>query len=199
MKIRSLWMLAVFILLSSAAYADPIGPTGCVNTSCQGSIYTLTLDALHPLGGGVEEAHVSYSIDTTNYNGGGIFLDTVAIKVAPFVTSASDVMAPAGTGTVATSSDGAIVVVAVITTGRAASVSVHASGWRAGVAGCVARARVRTGLASVAGIRVVAIAVRGTNRGDTGLITANLAGVAVPVHGTSAGAIRRSAGHRQRG
>jgi len=87
--------------LSLGATADPIGPTcDSGNNSCQGSIYALTYsgtalpdsDPLH------ETYAIFLDINTTGYNGGGDFLDDVAVKVSSSIFSWSLVSAPGGIG-----------------------------------------------------------------------------------------------------
>jgi PEP-CTERM motif len=76
-------------LMGSPAFADSIGPN--CNT-CQGSIYTLTYTSL-----GSDMFQVTYTIDTSGYNGGGTLLDDVAFKVsASDPTSVSLLSAPNG-------------------------------------------------------------------------------------------------------
>lgn len=97
--------LAVLSLgaLSFGAVADPIGPT-CftdpTNDTCQGSLYALTysgtaLPDSDPL---TETFRIFLDINTTGYNGGGAFLDQVAIKVSSSFVDATLFSAPGGTG-----------------------------------------------------------------------------------------------------
>lgn len=97
--------LAVLALgaLSFGAVADPIGPT-CftdpTNDTCQGSLYALTysgtaLPDSDPL---TETFRIFLDINTTGYNGGGAFLDQVAIKVSSSFVDATLFSAPGGTG-----------------------------------------------------------------------------------------------------
>jgi len=83
--------------LSFGAIADPIGPT-CAdgNGTCQGSLYALTysgspLPDLDPLN---ETFRIFLDIYTGFYNGGGSFLDQVAIKVSSSFVDAT-LFAPA--------------------------------------------------------------------------------------------------------
>ena len=90
------------LLTASLTRADVIGtPTNpCINDSCDGAQYSLTYsgfalpdsDPLH------ETFEISLNVDTTNYTGGGSFLDNVAIKVSstPNLVAASIVDAPGG-------------------------------------------------------------------------------------------------------
>jgi len=91
-------MVLLLALSVGWASADPIGPT-C--GTCQGSIYTLTYggtpladaDPLH------ETYRVTLTINTSGYNGSGVGLDAVAVKVSSSVVSASLFAAPGGTST----------------------------------------------------------------------------------------------------
>jgi PEP-CTERM motif len=80
-KSSLLIVAAVAVLLfAPAAFADPIGPD-C--GSCQGSIYTLlNLGQLDAPGGTTDEYKIDLRIDTSGYTGGGLFIDSVAIKVS---------------------------------------------------------------------------------------------------------------------
>jgi hypothetical protein len=76
-------------LTGSSAVADSIGPN-C--GTCQGSIYTLSFIDL-----GSNMFQITYTIDTSGYNGGGTLLDDVAFKVSSSdPTSVSLVSAPNG-------------------------------------------------------------------------------------------------------
>jgi hypothetical protein len=87
--------MALALGLAATSRANPIGPN-C--GTCQGSIYEITytgtpqpdLDPNH------ETWRITYTIDTTGYNGGGTHLDTVALKVSAQLTAASLVSAPGG-------------------------------------------------------------------------------------------------------
>jgi hypothetical protein len=83
---------------AATASADSIGPD-C--TSCQGSIYTLTNLGLAPTDlktsdGTFDTWRIVLSIDTTGYEGTGVRIDEVAIKVASSVDTAKLVSAPGG-------------------------------------------------------------------------------------------------------
>ena len=100
--VRKLWALAAVVAIvlacSSSAKADSIGPN-C--GTCQGSIYTLTYDPTPVLTTATTQVfQVTLTIDTTGYNGGGTFIDSVAVKVAPdvFATNSALVSAPGGVG-----------------------------------------------------------------------------------------------------
>ena len=76
-------------LIGSQAFADSIGPN-C--GTCQGSIYTLTYHSI-----GTDTYQVTYTINTSGYNGGGTLLDDVAFKVSSSdPTGVSLVTAPNG-------------------------------------------------------------------------------------------------------
>ncbi|HJY81099.1 MAG TPA: hypothetical protein VKK81_08455, partial [Candidatus Binatia bacterium] len=94
--------LLALLLMAGASYADSIGGPGSTCGTCQGSIYTLSYDGSplpeSPNDPANETFRVSLTIDTSGYNGGGSYLDQVAIKVAPSVVSASLFAAPGGTG-----------------------------------------------------------------------------------------------------
>jgi len=76
-------------LMAFPAFADSIGPN-C--GTCQGSIYTLTFSTI-----GTNMFQITYTIDTSGYNGGGTLLDNVAFKVSSSdPTGVSLVSAPNG-------------------------------------------------------------------------------------------------------
>jgi len=90
------------VCLTTAAWADPIGGpnnVNCPNDSCQGATYTLTYSGA-PISMTVNTKtyRVTYTIDTSTYSGGGVKLDTVALKISSSLTSASLFAAPGGTG-----------------------------------------------------------------------------------------------------
>ncbi len=80
-----------------SAHAISIGPD-CA--TCQGSIYSLSYngmavpdsDPLH------ETYRITYDINTTGYNGGGTYLDQVALKVSSSYYSVSLFGGPGGAG-----------------------------------------------------------------------------------------------------
>jgi hypothetical protein len=86
------------LALAAAASADPIGP---LCGTCQGSIYTLEYSGF-PISVDIpnnrETFRIYLTIDTSGYNAGGLFIDTVAIKVAPQIFSATLFDAPTGAG-----------------------------------------------------------------------------------------------------
>jgi hypothetical protein len=83
-------LLLLLTLGATPAAADSIGPD-C--GSCQGSIYTLTFD---PVPVALNTYEFTYTIDTAGYNGGGSYLDDVALKIASKIVSAVLVSAPGG-------------------------------------------------------------------------------------------------------
>jgi hypothetical protein len=90
------------LCLSAPASADPIGgPSNlnCPNNSCQGATYTLSFSGV-PISMTVNTKtyRVTYTIDTSTYTGGGVKLDTVAVKISASPVSASLFSAPGGTG-----------------------------------------------------------------------------------------------------
>jgi len=98
--LKTLLTLAATVLIGSVVHvevakADPIGPT-C--GTCQGSIYTLSYSG-SPLPD-ADPAHqtfrITLTIDTNGYTGGGVALDSAAIKVSSSVVSSSLVAAPGG-------------------------------------------------------------------------------------------------------
>jgi hypothetical protein len=99
---QTLW-IAVFVILGmgGVARADSIGPTGCANGTCQGSIYTLTYSG-SPIAttATTETFRITYDIDTSGYTDTGTRIDSVAIKVttADGIVAASLFDAPGGTG-----------------------------------------------------------------------------------------------------
>ena len=80
---------------ASPSQATPIGPA-CA--TCQGSIYEISstgvplpdIDPLH------ETFRITYTIDTTGYNGGGTKLNAVALKVSSMLVGMSLIDAPDG-------------------------------------------------------------------------------------------------------
>jgi hypothetical protein len=91
-------ILGALLAFGSQASADPIGGLDSDCVTCQGSIYTLSYSGT-PLSSDAttETFRISLDIDTTNYNGGGLFIDAVAIKVSP-TSTATLFAAPGGTG-----------------------------------------------------------------------------------------------------
>ncbi len=90
------------LCLTTPAWADPIGgpnDVNCPNGSCQGATYTLTFSGV-PISMTVttKTYRVTYTIDTSTYTGGGVKLDSVALKVSSSLVGASLFSAPGGTG-----------------------------------------------------------------------------------------------------
>lgn len=87
-------VLGSLAMTALPSLADPIGPN-C--GTCQGSIYTLQY-ALESTSGGNSTYDITYTIDTTGYNGGGTNLDSAAVKVVSQFPSALELdSAPGGT------------------------------------------------------------------------------------------------------
>jgi hypothetical protein len=86
----------VFGLAASQAGATSIGPS-C--GTCQGSIYELTYDPT-PVAttAATETWRIAYTIDTSGYDGTGVYINTVAMKVSSSFVAASLVDAPGGVG-----------------------------------------------------------------------------------------------------
>ena len=81
MKVRMAMLATVAVFagcLLPTAKADSIGPN-C--QTCQGSIYTLQY-VLEGSSGNLSTYDITYTIDTSGYNGGGTLLDDVAFKVS---------------------------------------------------------------------------------------------------------------------
>lgn len=79
MKRTALLLSAIAVLFAistGVSYADPIGPN-C--GTCQGSIYTLTWTGAND--GTSNNYDITLTIDTSGYTGGGVAIDSVAIKV----------------------------------------------------------------------------------------------------------------------
>jgi hypothetical protein len=76
------------------AEATPIGPN-C--GTCQGSIYDLSYTGV-PISssGGVDTWEITLTIDANAYNGGGSYIDSVALKVSSQLLSADLISAPGG-------------------------------------------------------------------------------------------------------
>jgi hypothetical protein len=84
------------LLLSAAANATPIGPS-C--GTCQGAIYELSYGGAPVATTATTETwQITYTIDTTGYNGGGTHLFNVALKVSANLLDADLISAPGGVG-----------------------------------------------------------------------------------------------------
>ena len=97
---RRLTAIAAFIVLAlvlaSPANATPIGPN-C--GTCQGGIYTLTYNTVPVSQTATTVTYqVTLTINTTGYNGGGVAIDNVAVKVSSSLSAATLVSAPGGVG-----------------------------------------------------------------------------------------------------
>jgi hypothetical protein len=98
MRALAAWLLTLGALAASPASADPIGPS-C--GTCQGAIYTLEYDGAPisvDIPNGTETFRITLTIDTSGYNGGGINLNAVAIKVSSMLVGMSLFDAPGGAG-----------------------------------------------------------------------------------------------------
>ena len=94
----ALWALLVLSMVAfvgvGPADANSIGPD-C--PTCQGSIYTLTNLGLFGTFNGNDEYHFSLTIDTSDYIGGGDFIDLVALKVSSSIVGTPTLLeAPGG-------------------------------------------------------------------------------------------------------
>jgi hypothetical protein len=91
----ALFACAAIAIGSTVARAESIGPD-C--TTCQGSIYTLTIEQslwdLDQTDLTFDTWLVTLSINTDTYNGGGDYIDQVAVKISSGVDSAQLVSAP---------------------------------------------------------------------------------------------------------
>jgi hypothetical protein len=82
-------------MAGTPAGATPIGPD-C--GTCQGSIYELSYSGVPIATSATSETwRITYTIDTTGYDGGGVRLNTVALKVSAELLSADLISAPGGT------------------------------------------------------------------------------------------------------
>jgi hypothetical protein len=92
-------IVGALLAFGSQAWADPIGGPDSDCGTCQGSTYTLTSDGIALPDADLlnETFRVTLTIDTSTYNGGGGFIDAVAIKVSSD-GSATLFAAPGGTG-----------------------------------------------------------------------------------------------------
>jgi hypothetical protein len=89
-KVNLLTGALLLVLSAGVTYADSIGP-GC--DTCQGSIYTLTWNGVDD--GTPNTYDITLTIDTSGYTGGGLAIDSVAIKVNNSETGGSLDAAPA--------------------------------------------------------------------------------------------------------
>jgi len=89
-----LGVAALGLLAGGTASAAPIGPN-C--TTCQGSIYTLEATPT-PMAttATTQTFRITFTIDTTNYTGGGTGIDTVAVKITDLLVAGSLIAPPVG-------------------------------------------------------------------------------------------------------
>jgi hypothetical protein len=78
-------LFSAALLLGAGATAHALSITyndgnGCGSSTCFGSVYTLTVSAGVPSGGGTLY-NVNYAVDTTGYSGGGSGLEAIAFKI----------------------------------------------------------------------------------------------------------------------
>jgi hypothetical protein len=73
-------VVALFAISTGVTFADSIGGPGSSCGTCQGSTYTLTWTGAND--GTANSYDITLTIDTSTYTGGGLAIDTVAIKVA---------------------------------------------------------------------------------------------------------------------
>jgi hypothetical protein len=98
---RLMWVVMplLFIGGNSLVQADTIGGAGSTCASCADAAYTLTYSGV-PISSTAttQTFQITLDVNDSAYNGGGSFLNAVAIKVAPTadVVSASLFSAPAG-------------------------------------------------------------------------------------------------------
>lgn len=83
-------LLGLVALLPSDLAAGTIGPN-C--GSCQGGVYDLSYNLISSANG-VDTLNLFLTVDSTSYTGGGLFINSVAAKVAPAVLSFSLLSAP---------------------------------------------------------------------------------------------------------
>jgi hypothetical protein len=87
-------LVGIGLFAASTSKATPIGPA-CA--TCQGSLYEISYTGVPIANTATTETwQITYTIDTSGYNGGGTHLDTVALKVSSQLVSALLVSAPGG-------------------------------------------------------------------------------------------------------
>jgi len=95
----SLLLPAFFILGAAVSKADTIGGAGSNCRSCAGAAYTLTYNG-SPISSTstTQTFEITFNVNDSSYNGGGSFLNAVAIKVdsSAHLVSSSLVSAPSG-------------------------------------------------------------------------------------------------------
>jgi hypothetical protein len=90
-RLAALGAVAFGVLGGRAASADPIGPD-C--GTCQGSIYLLQYDPTPVATTATTQTfRITFTIDTSGYNGGGAGIDTVAVKVTNDLEPGSSLLA----------------------------------------------------------------------------------------------------------
>jgi hypothetical protein len=91
MKLKILSLMAGLAIL----LAFGVAPASADTVTFEGSVYTLTYN---PVPVGTNTYEFTYTADTTGYNGGGSYIDNVALKIASSIVSATLVSAPGGVG-----------------------------------------------------------------------------------------------------
>jgi hypothetical protein len=88
-------LLLADLTVAPAASATPIGPN-C--GTCQGSIYEITYEGAPVASTATTDTwRITYTIDTSGYDGGGLYLDAVSIKVSSSIVDVDLFDAPGGT------------------------------------------------------------------------------------------------------
>lgn len=79
-----------FILLICCLGAGNVkaGVIGPMCGSCEGGVYTLTYTNFQNIGVN-DQVDISLTFDTTSYTGGGLYINAVAVKIAPSIVSAT--------------------------------------------------------------------------------------------------------------
>ncbi len=97
--VGALMTVGVIAASSATAVAAPIvttiGPTGCTNSSCQGGIYTLSVDFVSTSSGN-STYNVSLTVDTNTgpYTGGADYITSASLKISNAIVSATQTGAP---------------------------------------------------------------------------------------------------------
>ncbi|HZO07877.1 MAG TPA: PEP-CTERM sorting domain-containing protein [Myxococcota bacterium] len=93
-RLAALAALGLGLFTGGSASAAPIGPD-C--GTCQGSIYTLQYNPTPVATTATTQTfRITFTIDTSGYDGGGTGIDTVAVKISDSLVSGSLVAAPLG-------------------------------------------------------------------------------------------------------
>ena len=107
----ALMALGMIGVSSATAEAAPIvtqiGPTGCVNGTCQGGIYTLSADFVST-NGTYDMYNIAFTVDTTSYTGGATYITAVGVKVSPQLVSATQGSVPTSVGGVFATEPGGV-------------------------------------------------------------------------------------------